>query len=111
MGKKKVVEDDDSLVNEVGNARGDVPQIFIEDDDGIDRPYELAHVMRVRGREYAVLLPVEDDDLSDEGSALIYRVETDSKGERSLVEITSEKEFARVADEWDRLIEEIAEEE
>jgi putative Holliday junction resolvase len=108
MKRKTNLEDDDSLVNEVAKTRSQTPVIYIELEDGTERPYLLAHVMRVRGREYAILLPKNEIDLSDEGSALIFRIETDSKGYHSLVEINSEKEFERVASAWDELLDEIA---
>jgi len=110
MRRKKGLEDDDSLVTEVAKTRSETPEIYIELEDGTERPYVLAHVMRVRGREYAILLPKDEEDLSDEGSALIFRIETDSKGYHSLVEITSKKEFERVASSWDELLDEIADE-
>ena len=57
--------------------------ITLTDEDGVDFDMELIDVFPYQGKEYVVLLPVEDED----GDTLILEIEDNEDGEESLLSV------------------------
>lgn len=51
--------------------------IVMTDDEGNDKEFEFLDVVEYNNREYAILLPVADDD----GMVVIFRIEEDADNE------------------------------
>ncbi len=82
--------------------------IVLEDDDGIEHNFVLGEVLSVNEKQYAVLLPIDDDD--EEG--VIFRIEDDpdaSEGELHLCDIEDDNEWQTVVDAYNASIDEEAE--
>lgn len=78
------------------------------DENGEKVKFELYDIVEVEEQEYALLLPVEDDEDADE--LVIMRLEKD--GDEYLFEtIDSDEEFDRVAEYVETLMDEEDEEE
>ena len=66
------------------------------DEDGNVINFELYDIVEVDGKEYALLLPAEDNEESDEAEIVIMRLTKD--GEDYIFEtIESDEEFNKVA--------------
>lgn len=73
----------------------EVITVTIVSEDGLEVEYIVLEFVECEGRQYALLIPV--DDLEDDGVAeLLMRVSQDLNGD-TLEEIEDEGEFARVA--------------
>ncbi|NPV70723.1 MAG: DUF1292 domain-containing protein [Firmicutes bacterium] len=85
--------------------------IVLKDEDGEEHEFSVVDVIEVDGKEYAILLPMDHEldqgaDIEDiEEGAVIFRVESDGKGEEVLVEIDDDDEWERVAGAWEEIIE------
>ncbi len=80
------------------------------DEDGNVINFELYDIVEVDGQEYALLLPAEEEDDSDEAEIVIMRLTKD--GEDYIFEtIEEDDEFNRVAEYVESLTDEEDEEE
>ena len=80
------------------------------DEDGNVITFELYDIIEVDEKEYALLLPTEEDEDSDEGSIVIMRLSKD--GEDYIFEtIDDDSEFNKVAQYVESLAEEADDEE
>lgn len=80
------------------------------DEEGNVITFELYDIIEVEEKEYALLLPAEDDDNSEEGSIVIMRLAKD--GEDYIFEtIDDDNEFNKVAEYVESLAEEYEDEE
>lgn len=80
--------------------------ITLTDEEGHDHEFVVVDVIEVDNREYAILLPIDENPDEDEGEAVILRVEQDADGEDILVDIESEEEWERVAQAYEDLLDE-----
>ena len=78
--------------------------VTLVDEDGGEHDFEVIDILEVDGKEYAILLPLEEG----EGEAVILRIEAGEEGNEILVDIEDDEEWERVADAWE---EKLAEEE
>ncbi|MBY6276704.1 DUF1292 domain-containing protein [Symbiobacterium thermophilum] len=75
--------------------------IVLTDEEGNEHEFSIVQVITVDGKDYAILLPIEDGEEAEE--AVIMRIDEED-GEDVLVEIESEEEFDRVADAWEEML-------
>lgn len=83
----------------------EINTVLLQDDEGIEHEFEVMDVYEIDGKEYAVLVPVDEDE---EESAFIFRVEQEN-GEDVLVDIEDDDEWNKVVsfiDEMEELEEE-----
>lgn len=74
--------------------------ITLIDEDGAEHDFNVIDVIEVEGSEYAILLPVEDEN--DE--AVILKFAKDDDGNEILVDIESDEEWEKVADAWEEMV-------
>ena len=72
--------------------------IVLNDENGVEVPFEFLDLIELDGEEYVVLLPVEEDEELD-GEVVILKVEdTDSEEEESYVSVEDEEVLQKVFD-------------
>jgi len=80
---------------------GDRPQeqrrITLRDENGNEETYDLADILEVHGRTYAILLPV-DEILDTEG--IVYRLDLDDDGGLAFTPVENDKEWQAVVDTY-----------
>lgn len=70
--------------------------IVLNDENGVEVPFEFLDLIELDGEEYVVLLPVEEDEEAD-GEVVILKVEdTDSEEEESYVSVEDEEVLQKV---------------
>lgn len=84
---QKIKKEVDSLTEEK-----DINTVVLQDDEGKEHEFEVMDVYEIEGKEYAVLVPVEE---SEEDSAFIFRIEQED-GEDVLVDIEDDEEWSKV---------------
>jgi putative Holliday junction resolvase len=75
--------------------------IILTDEEGIEHEFSIIDVIEVDNRQYAILLPADEDE--EEGEAVIFRIEEED-GEDVLVDIEDDDEFERVVEVWEELL-------
>ena len=72
--------------------------IVLNDENGEEVPFEFLDLIELDGEEYVVLLPVEDEEESEEaGEVVILKVEdTESEEEESYVSVEDEEILNKV---------------
>ncbi|MDK2926187.1 MAG: hypothetical protein PWQ41_1961 [Bacillota bacterium] len=85
----------------MAEERDDV--VVLTDEDGNEHEFEVVDYFEVDGKEYAVLLPADEETEEEEEEALIFRVEEDQEGNEILVEIEDDDEWERVASAWEEM--------
>ena len=72
--------------------------IVLNDENGEELPFEFLDLIELDGEEYVVLLPVEDEEESEEaGEVVILKVEdTESEEEESYVSVEDEEILNKV---------------
>ncbi|MGE5508012.1 MAG: DUF1292 domain-containing protein [Chitinophagales bacterium] len=104
------------------NLVEELDEITVVNDEGEEFDFAVDRVFELNGKRYAVLIPIEDIDGEDEEmeedeeadedeeeieeSAVIFRVETDDKGEDILVDIDEDDEFNAAEQRYFELCEE-----
>ena len=83
--------------------------VTLDLDDGTQVECEILTIFDVNKQDYIALLPVSDDEESDE--VFIYRYFEDEEGNPSLENIEDDDEYEAVADRFDELLDEAAFEE
>ena len=92
MGKEYLEDDEDLFVT-----------ITLEDDSEVE--CQVLTIFEVEGQDYIVLLPVDDDEDSEEGEVYIYRYFEDEDGDPGLDNIETEEEFEMVSEIFDQIVE------
>lgn len=72
-------------------------------EDGTEHDFTIIQVIKVDEKDYAILIPLQDEIEDDE--AVILRVDQED-GEDVLVEIEDDAEFYRVAEVWEGILDE-----
>lgn len=87
-------------------------RITLTDEDGHEHEFTVLDVIEVDDREYAILVPAEEEEELTEADAeaVIFRLETDEDGEEVLVDVDDDEEFNRVARAWEEMMEQEDEE-
>jgi uncharacterized protein YrzB (UPF0473 family) len=70
--------------------------IVLEDEDGNEHNFVLGEVLTVDGKDYAVLLPIDED--IEEG--VIFRIDGEDGDQMVLADIESDEEWQRVVDAY-----------
>lgn len=76
--------------------------ISLVDENGVEAQFEIILTLEAEGKEYAILMPVEDEEAEE---ALIFRIDQDEEGE-ILVPLEDDKEYEIVVDVYNTLMEE-----
>lgn len=76
--------------------------IVLEDEDGTEHSFVLGEVLTVEGKDYAVLLPIEED--LEEG--VIFRIDGEDGNEMVLADIESDEEWQQVVDAYNEMLDE-----
>ncbi len=66
--------------------------VVLTDQDGVDTEFEFLDVVEVDGKEYVILLPVEN---AEDGEVVIFRIEGEGE-EETYVGVETEEEAAKV---------------
>ncbi|MHB1418133.1 MAG: DUF1292 domain-containing protein [Bacillota bacterium] len=80
--------------------------LVLTDEDGKEHEFQVVDMLEVEGKEYAILLPMDEES----GEAIVFKIEMDENGDESLAEIEEDKEWELVVKTWEQLIEEEEEE-
>jgi|SRR5690554_4553211 len=75
--------------------------ITLLDESGEQAEFEVLGVITVEDSDYAILVPIEDDD----DQAYIFRIDTDENGEEVLSQVEDDEEFEMVREAWETLCE------
>ncbi|WP_067620669.1 DUF1292 domain-containing protein [Alicyclobacillus acidiphilus] len=70
--------------------------IVLEDDNGEEHQFVLGEVLTVDEKDYAVLLPIDED--MEEG--VIFRIDGEEGDQMVLAEIDNDEEWQRVVDAY-----------
>lgn len=70
--------------------------IVLEDEDGVEHNFVLGEVLTVEGKDYAVLLPIDED--LEEG--VIFRIDGEDGDQMVLADIESDEEWQKVVDAY-----------
>ena len=73
--------------------------INLVDENGVESQFDIILTLEAEGKEYAILVPIEDED------ALIFRIDQDEDGE-ILVPLEDDAEYEIVVDVYNTLMEE-----
>ena len=73
--------------------------INLIDENGVESQFEIILTLEAEGKEYAILMPVEEEE------ALVFRIDQDEQGE-ILVPLEDDKEYEIVVDVYNTLMEE-----
>lgn len=76
--------------------------ITLIDEKGEESLFEIILSLEAEGKDYAILVPLNDEEDDD---ALIFRIDKDEKGE-ILVPIEDDEEYQIVVDVYETLMEE-----
>ncbi|MEW6540128.1 MAG: DUF1292 domain-containing protein [Bacillota bacterium] len=71
--------------------------ITLIDEEGEEHEFTVLDILEVDGTEYAILVPVDDEEQEDE--VVIFKFTEDDEGNEILVEIEDD-EWEKVADAW-----------
>jgi len=74
--------------------------VTLMDEEGVEHNFTVIDIIEVEGKEYAILLPVDEE--SDE--AIILKFDLDEEGNELLVDIEDDEEWEKVADYWEEMI-------
>jgi uncharacterized protein YrzB (UPF0473 family) len=74
--------------------------ITLVDEEGAEHDFTVVDIINVDGSEYAILLPVEEEN--DE--AIILKFTHDEEGNELLVDIEDDEEWEKVADAWEETL-------
>ena len=77
--------------------------INLIDEKGVESQFEIILTLEAEGKEYAILMPVEEEEEAEE--ALVFRIDQDEQGE-ILVPLEDDKEYEIVVDVYNTLMEE-----
>jgi uncharacterized protein YrzB (UPF0473 family) len=80
--------------------------IVLEDEDGVEHNFVLGEVLTVEGKEYAVLLPIDED--LEEG--VIFRIDGEEGDQMVLSDIENDEEWQKVVDAYNEQLDDEDEE-
>lgn len=80
--------------------------IVLEDESGKEHNFVLGEVLNVDGKDYAVLLPIDED--LEEG--VIFRIDGEENDQMILSDIESDEEWERVVNAYNEQMDEFDEE-
>ncbi len=78
--------------------------LTLTDEEGNEHDFSVIDMIEMEGSEYAILVPIEDQE-GDEDEAIILKIVTDDDGNEVLVDIEDDEEWEKVADTYASMIE------
>jgi uncharacterized protein YrzB (UPF0473 family) len=86
-------------------AEQEINWIVLVDEEGHEHRFNLLDIVEVESAKYAVMVPENQNTATeeDEEEAVIFRIETDEKGEEILVDIEDDDEFIKVREVLDEM--------
>ena len=92
--------------NKFNNLDDEDMFVTLDLDDGSSMECQILTIFEADGRDYIALLPVDEDEQSNEdGEVFIYRYSEDAEGNPSLENIEDD-EYEVVSDRFDELLDE-----
>lgn len=76
--------------------------ISLIDENGVESQFEIILTLEAEGKEYAILMPLEDNEAEE---ALIFRIDTDEEGD-ILTPLEDDEEYENVVAVYNTLMEE-----
>ena len=76
--------------------------INLIDENGVESEFEIILTLEAEGKEYAILMPLEDNEAEE---ALIFRIDTDEEGD-ILTPLEDDEEYENVVAVYNTLMEE-----
>ena len=76
--------------------------ISLVDENGVESEFEVILTLEANEKEYAILMPVDDEGVEE---ALVFRIDQDEEGEM-LVPLEDDKEYEIVVDVYNTLMDE-----
>lgn len=73
--------------------------VILTDEDGHDHEFLVLDIMELDDMEYAILLPLEEEE-GEEEEAIILKIGLDENGEEVLFDIEDDEEWEMVAQAW-----------
>ncbi len=70
--------------------------LVLTDDEGNDVTLEFVDRIEYRGEEYAVMIPVDEDNEEDAASVVIMRIDEDADGDEAFSSINDDKIMNKV---------------
>lgn len=70
--------------------------LVLTDDEGNDVTLKFVDRIEYRGEEYAVMIPVDEDDDEDAASVVIMRIDEDADGDEAFSSINDDKIMNKV---------------
>lgn len=80
--------------------------IVLEDEDGKQHSFVLGEVLTVEGKDYAVLLPIDED--LEEG--VIFRIDGEEGDQMILADIDNDEEWEKVVNAYNEQMDEFDDE-
>jgi len=78
--------------------------ITLVDEEGAEHDFTVIDIIEVDGSEYAILLPVEEDNEEESNEAIILKFARDEEGSELLVDIEADEEWEKVSDAWEEML-------
>ena len=79
--------------------------ISLLDENGVESQFEVILTLEADNKEYAILMPVEDEEAEEAEEALVFRIDQDEEGEM-LVPLEDDQEYQIVVDVYNTLMDE-----
>jgi uncharacterized protein YrzB (UPF0473 family) len=77
--------------------------IVLHDEEGKEWEFEVVDIITVNNNDYALLLPLEDNE---DDEVYVFRIQEDENGNQILVDLDDEEELEMVEKAWEELEEE-----
>ncbi len=85
--------------------------VVLTDENGQQREFSIVDVIEVDGREYAILVPTDEQESDEDADeAVILRIDHDEDDNEVLVDIEDDEEWEHVAEAWEKMLDEEEEE-
>jgi len=88
----------------MSEERDDV--LVLVDEKGEEVEFEYLDTMNMNGSEYAILLPLEDDEDAETEEVVILKLEKDENGEDSFVSVDDQDELHEVFEAFKKKVQE-----
>lgn len=79
--------------------------ISLLDENGVESQFEVILTLEADNKEYAILMPVEDEEAEEAEEVLVFRIDQDEEGEM-LVPLEDDQEYQIVVDVYNTLMDE-----
>lgn len=83
--------------------------VTLVDEDGKEHEFTVLDIVDVNDREYAILIPMENDTTdteSEEQEAVIFRID-EVDGEQALIIVEDDDEWDTVARAWEEMVDSV----